>query len=64
LTAVVTPVWHEYLAKARDLYRTCQAELAPFVTHHLPIAAAGEAFSLYERHADGVVKILLDAQAW
>ena len=64
LLAVVTPVWSDYLAQACALYASTRSELAPLVTHRLPVLAAGQAFSLYEQHADGVVKILLDGRAW
>ncbi len=64
LMAVVTPDWAEYLAEARDLYLECQDELAHFVTHRFPILDAHKAFSLYERHEDGIVKAVLDASCW
>ncbi len=64
LIAVVTPDWSEYLAKARDLYLACRAELDPLVTHRFAIQDAEEAFTLYECHDDGIIKALLDASCW
>ena len=64
LVASVTPVWKEYLAKARDLFISCREELAPLVTHRLSIQDAGKAFTLYEQHADGILKAILDAECW
>jgi L-iditol 2-dehydrogenase len=64
LIAIVTPVWSEYLAKARDLFISCRNELETLVTHRLPIQDAQRAFELYERHDDGIVKAILDASCW
>jgi len=64
LIAVVTPEWSGYLAKARDLFLSCRAELETLVTHRFPIGDAQQAFMLYERHADGVLKVILDASRW
>ena len=63
LIAVVTPEWNEYLAKARDLYLLNRAELDTLITHRFPISDAEQAFTMYERHEDGIVKALLHA-AW
>ena len=64
LMATVTPDWTDYLAKARDLYMTNREELSKFVTHRLPIRDAEKAFSMYERHEEGLVKAILDARGW
>lgn len=64
LVASVTPDWKAYLGRARDLVGARQAELETWVTHRLPIREAGRAFDLYERHADGIVKVVLDADGW
>lgn len=64
LTAVVTPEWTEYLVKAKDLFLSHQAKLETLITHQLPIVDAGKAFSLYESHQDGILKVLLDATDW
>jgi L-iditol 2-dehydrogenase len=64
LIATVTPDWTEYLAKARDLYMANRKELSKFVTHRLPIRDAEKAFTIYERHEDGLVKAILDARRW
>jgi threonine dehydrogenase-like Zn-dependent dehydrogenase len=64
LVACVTPDWSEYLSKARDLYLAHHAELAPLVTHRLPIRDANDAFTLYENHEGGVVKALIDMSYW
>jgi threonine dehydrogenase-like Zn-dependent dehydrogenase len=64
LLAVVTPDWTEFLVKARDLFLACREELALLVTHRFPIREAAKAFSLYERHGDGILKPLLDAAHW
>jgi L-iditol 2-dehydrogenase len=64
LMATVTPDWVNYLAKARELYRASQEELAKLVTHRLPIRDAEKAFGLYERHEDGIIKAIIDAREW
>jgi len=64
LIAVVTPEWSEYLTKARDLFLACREELASLVTHRFPIQDAEKAFTLYERHGDGILKAVLDASYW
>jgi len=61
LRAVVTPPWAEYLEKARDLFLAQQDELAALVTHRFPIQAATQAFELYERRSDGIIKAALGA---
>jgi L-iditol 2-dehydrogenase len=61
LLAVVTPDWSEYLAKALDAYVSGRAELDTLITHRFPIRDAEKAFTLYERHEDGILKALLDA---
>jgi L-iditol 2-dehydrogenase len=64
LVATVTPNWSEYLQKACDLFIEHRRELESFVTHRLPIRDARRAFELYERHADGVVKVMLNGSNW
>jgi threonine dehydrogenase-like Zn-dependent dehydrogenase len=64
LMATVTPEWHEYLVKARDLFSMHQEELERWVTHRLPIREAETAFSLYESGEDGIIKAVLDASNW
>jgi threonine dehydrogenase-like Zn-dependent dehydrogenase len=64
LIAAVTPEWGEYLAKARDLYLDSRDELDRLITHRFPIHDAGKAFTLYERHEDGIIKALLNASCW
>jgi len=64
LIASVTPEWKEYLSKARDLFLSYREELEDWVTHRYPIRDAGEAFSLYERHEQGIVKAVLDVSCW
>jgi L-iditol 2-dehydrogenase len=64
LVAVVTPDWSDYLSRACDLFQTYHHELAWLVTHRLPIKEAGIAFTLYERHAENILKVILDASAW
>jgi L-iditol 2-dehydrogenase len=64
LMATVTPDWRDYLPKARDLFLANKAELSSFITHRLPIREAQEAFGLYERHEDGIIKAVLDASIW
>jgi L-iditol 2-dehydrogenase len=60
LIAVVTPEWREYLAAARDLFGEYRAELEMFVTHRFAIQEAEQAFTLYERHEQGVLKAVLE----
>jgi L-iditol 2-dehydrogenase len=64
LLAAVTPDWSEYLPKAVALFVEHRRELETLVTHRLPILDAGRAFELYERHDEGIVKVLLDGSAW
>jgi L-iditol 2-dehydrogenase len=64
LMATVTPDWANYLVKARELYRTNQKELSKFVTHRMPIREVEKAFGMYERHEDGIVKAIIDANDW
>ncbi len=64
LLAVVTPEWSEYLPKARDLFVQHRPELTTLVTHWFPIRQAEEAFSLYERRENRVIKVLLDASSF
>ena len=61
LVAVVTPDWSDYLAKALDTYLSGRAELDTLITHRFPIRDAERAFTMYERHEDGILKALLDA---
>jgi threonine dehydrogenase-like Zn-dependent dehydrogenase len=64
LMAVVTPVWSEYLEKARQVFAESRQELAFLVTHRFPIREAERAFTLYERHEDGILKAILDLSDW
>jgi threonine dehydrogenase-like Zn-dependent dehydrogenase len=64
LMATVTPDWATYLPQARDLYAAHRDELSRLVTHRLPIRDAESAFSMYERHEQGIVKAVLDATKW
>jgi threonine dehydrogenase-like Zn-dependent dehydrogenase len=64
LMATVTPVWTEYLEKAQSLFLRNSKELSKFITHRLPIREAEKAFTLYERHEDGIIKAILDATLW
>jgi threonine dehydrogenase-like Zn-dependent dehydrogenase len=64
LVACVTPNWSKYLAKSRDIFLAEIDELEPLVTHRLPIRDAEMAFSMYERHEDGILKAVLDMSEW
>jgi threonine dehydrogenase-like Zn-dependent dehydrogenase len=64
LMAAVTPDWSEYLIKARDLLSANRVVLETLVTHRFPIQDASNAFMLYERHEDGILKALLDTSNW
>ena len=64
LVACVTPNWSEYLVKARDVFLAAREELESLITHRLPIREAKKAFTLYERHEDGIIKALLDMSDW
>jgi len=64
LLAVVTPDWSDYLTRACELFYTHHSELAWLVTHRLPIKDAAKAFSLYERHEENILKVILDASVW
>lgn len=64
LIAAVTPIWSEYLAISRDVFLAAYDELKPLVTHRFPIREANEAFTMYERHEDGILKALIDMSDW
>jgi threonine dehydrogenase-like Zn-dependent dehydrogenase len=64
LVAVVTPEWTRYLARARDLFVECREELEALVTHRFSIRDAGQAFTMYERREQGIIKAVLDASCW
>jgi threonine dehydrogenase-like Zn-dependent dehydrogenase len=64
LTACVTPKWNEYLAKSRDMFLTARDELEPLFTHRFSIRNAAQAFTMYERHEDGILKALIDMSDW
>jgi threonine dehydrogenase-like Zn-dependent dehydrogenase len=64
LIAVVTPDWSDYLDRARDLFQTYHKELAWLVTHRMPITDAAKSFTLYERHEENIIKVILDAYVW
>ncbi|MBN1451500.1 MAG: zinc-binding dehydrogenase [Anaerolineales bacterium] len=64
LVACVTPNWSEYLAISRDIFIDARDELEPLVTHHFPIRDAGQAFTMYEKHEDGILKALIDMSDW
>jgi threonine dehydrogenase-like Zn-dependent dehydrogenase len=64
LVACVTPVWSEYLAISRDVFLTAQSELECLVTHRFPVRAAGDAFAMYEKHEDGILKAVINISEW
>lgn len=64
LLASVTPEWREYLNQAADLFLANRAELETWVTHRFLMRDAAEAFTLYERHEQEIVKAVLDASYW
>jgi L-iditol 2-dehydrogenase len=64
LLGTVTPDWKEYLAKARELYRSNREELSKLITHRFAIRDAAKAFALYERHEDGIIKAVIDVTDW
>ena len=60
----MTPDWSEYLAKSRDVFFPACEELKTLVTHRFPIRAAGDAFTMYERHEDGILKAVINMSEW
>ena len=64
LIASVTPVWSEYLVKAREVFLSARDELGKLVTHHFPIREAEKAFRIYESHEDGIIKALINMSDW
>jgi len=64
LIAAVTPEWRTYLTKALEIFIQEQEQLEGLVTHRFPIWSAQQAFTLYENHAQGVLKVILDAADW
>jgi len=64
LVACVTPVWSEYLAISRDIFLSAREKLEPLVTHRFSIREAGQAFTMYEQHKDGIIKALINMSDW
>jgi threonine dehydrogenase-like Zn-dependent dehydrogenase len=64
LVACVTPNWSKYLEISRDIFLGARAELEALVTHRFPIRNAEQAFTMYEKHEDGVLKALIDMSEW
>jgi threonine dehydrogenase-like Zn-dependent dehydrogenase len=64
LMAAVTPDFSEFLPKGRDLFLAWREELERLVTHRFPITHAPQVFEMYEQHADGVIKVVMDAACW
>ncbi len=64
LLACVTPKWSEYLAISRDIFLPNCSELEVLVTHRFPVRKAGEAFTMYERHEDGILKAVINMSEW
>jgi L-iditol 2-dehydrogenase len=64
LMATVTPDWSEYLTKAQDLYLKNTEILSRLATPRIPARDAGKAFHMYEKHVEGVLKLVLDTGAW
>jgi hypothetical protein len=54
----------KYLPLAQGMFRVHRRELEPLVTHRFPIQESQHAFTLYENHAQGLIKALLDASTW
>ena len=64
LVACVTPPWSKYLKISRDIFLSSRDELEPLVTHRFPIRDATKAFTMYEKHEDGILKALIDMSDW
>jgi len=64
LVATVTPDWMDYLERARDLYLRNIEALAPLATPRMTVRDSARAFEMYERHAEGSIKPILDMKAW
>jgi threonine dehydrogenase-like Zn-dependent dehydrogenase len=64
LLGAVNPDWSEYLVKARDLFLQNSAALEKLVTHRFPVRDSFKAYSMYERHEDGILKAVLDISEW
>jgi L-iditol 2-dehydrogenase len=64
LVAVVTPKWSEYFPKARDIFLAHRGTLDTLFTHRMEIQNAGQAFTAYDQHAAGLIKLLLDGSCW
>jgi threonine dehydrogenase-like Zn-dependent dehydrogenase len=61
LLGIVTPDWDQYLPKACDAFIHNRKELVALITHRFSIHEAGKAFTMYERHEDGILKALVNA---
>lgn len=64
LMGTVTPDWAAYLPEARKLFVANREVLSTLVTHNMPIREAQQAFCMYERHENGIVKAILDMRGW
>jgi threonine dehydrogenase-like Zn-dependent dehydrogenase len=64
LIACVTPNWSDYLAKSRDIFLESRDELEALVTHRFPIREAVQAFTMYEKHENGIIKALINMTDW
>jgi threonine dehydrogenase-like Zn-dependent dehydrogenase len=64
LTACVTPNWSEYLATSRDIFMESRDALETLVTHRFPVRDTAQAFELYEKHEDGILKALIKMPDW
>jgi L-iditol 2-dehydrogenase len=64
LIACVTPDWREYLALARDVFLESHTELESLVTHRFPVREAAQAFEMYEKHNNGILKALINMSDW
>jgi len=56
--------WTQYLARAHDLFIECREELEPLVKHRFSIQDTEQAFTIYKRHEQGIIKAVLDVSCW
>lgn len=64
LMATVTPDWAEYLVRARDLYLENIEALSVLATPRMTVREVDRAYRMYEQHAEGALKVILDLRIW
>ena len=59
LVTTLCPVGTERLGRLMALIAGKKVDLTPLITHRMPLAETPQAYDLFRKHADGVLKIAL-----